>query len=777
MFSVRDIKERMIQNWEEYYINLEIMFKILAPARELFQKAELNLSLSHDPLNSASASDTPLLQSTLEDKKNKDKLLEVKNQFNDQLILELKKVEHFYKETLQTIINPKFRELKAQLEHAQQIKCFDLYQDTFELAFKELYKDLAYMERYLKLNKKIKEKLILRYNKFFNKKKSNNMFDIDEEDINKIEETKVQKTKLGAFFKRAKESEKENIEENKDKNDENDNEEEAYDCGDVENNIEHFIEYESVLNKAGKDVPQMMDQLANLFEKFYSYKYKFKTYIVLQELAVEKTEREFNTFSSGLFVGFLIFQFLVIVTICFSYNIDMDFDEDFKSVFPMFRGFFIICIYWWVHGINVCLWSLAKLNYRRIFQIDDQNSSIGDIFMRAAMFSLILFCSVLIYLIKRIWPNSFFGIFKYIPLNVLPLICWGSLIFYLFTPLPIWNYDGRTFLADLFKDSMGSLISSVECKHAFFMIQICSFISTLRDAEYTFCYYAYYNSPLIAKKHFCSPTRTTSHVVSIFPIIFRILQNISEIRESKLFPKFLSICQYILVLSVFSLSLMWPNNPNLHIVWFAHTIITTICTFLWDITIDFGFLKKGKNFPLKEKLFYKSKTFYYFVLLYDLPVRFIWLLTISPEVVYSYNRPEMIFLVINVLEIIRLGLWNCIKIEQKHLDICDGYKVSNDIELPFMKVRGKYVKNDTKESTVMNRAEKIKVEIDKIIQGCGEEKKNKKYLSSLSDFSERMALNSYNTNLNEFLKGYKDSCVVKTDSKKSINLHTLSRRI
>ena len=309
------------------------------------------------------------------------------------------------------------------------------------------------------------------------------------------------------------------------------------------------------------------------------------------------------------------------------------------------------------------------------------------------------------------------------------------------------------------------------------MIQICSFISTLRDIEYTFCFYAYYRSPLSAKKHFCSQTRTMSHIITILPIILRVLQNIKEIIDSKLYPKFLSLCQYILVISVFILSLMWPNHPTLHLIWFAHAIFTSLCTFLWDLTLDFGFLEKGDNFPLRGKLFYKPNALYYFILLYDLIVRFIWLLTLSPEVVYSMPRPEFTFLIINILEIIRLGFWNCIKIEKKHMDICDGYKVSNDIELPFKKDRGKYVKNDAKDFSVLNRAEKIKTEIDKIIQECGEGKKNQKYISSLADFSERMALNSYNTNLNEFLKGYKESCVIKADQKSKANLRTLSRRI
>ena len=69
----------------------------------------------------------------------------------------------------------------------------------------------------------------------------------------------------------------------------------------------------------------MMNEVSNLFEKFYSCKYK-RPFSVLKELSEEGVDVNYNTFSSGLVVGFLMFQFLIILTICLSYNIDIDFD-------------------------------------------------------------------------------------------------------------------------------------------------------------------------------------------------------------------------------------------------------------------------------------------------------------------------------------------------------------------------------------------------------------------------------------------------------------------
>jgi len=153
------------------------------------------------------------------------------------------------------------------------------------------------------------------------------------------------------------------------------------------------------------------------------------------------------------------------------------------------------------------------------------------------------------------------------------------------------------------------------------------------------------------------------------------------------------------------------------------------------VNIDFGFLEKGKNFPLRNKLYYKPTIIYYLIALYDFILRFFWLLTISPEVLGSLFRPETLSIILNSLEITRRACWNVLKVENKHIDISKEFKVSNDVELPFVKVNGKYVNNESNLLNIMkmNRQEKIQVEIEKVLQ---ENKQNSriKYMSrNLSD--------------------------------------------
>ena len=96
----------------------------------------------------------------------------------------------------------------------------------------------------------------------------------------------------------------------------------------------------------------------------FSYKYKSKTEKVLKKCVQKNDFTGIQTFYLGFFIGLLLFQLGIICILAWYYDIDMDNDVEFKSVFPMFRGFFIICLYWWMHGLNILIWTKADISYK-----------------------------------------------------------------------------------------------------------------------------------------------------------------------------------------------------------------------------------------------------------------------------------------------------------------------------------------------------------------------------------------------------------------------------
>ena len=737
----KKISKTFIKVWEDFYISYMTMFDILNPVYKKYKenkKKQMEKELLSKSFSGNIDSDLLLPKESKENAIDVKESKSVKQRFQEQFMLELKKVDFFYNQNLNKVIRPKIKEIKDQIKHANKINEFKMNADAFEMALKETYKDISLTRKFIETNLDIKDTLMKKYKKYFGIQTFNSF----------------SRKKIDNNSQIIIEDEKEN---------------EEYD-DELENTINEFINYQSSIGQYGDTLKSLEVEIEQCFGENFSFKYGSKTDKILKKYLKIKTITESQSFYLGLFIGFLLFQFGIICTLAWYYDIDMDRDPEFMSVFPMFRGFFVVCLYWWVHGLNITVWIKADISYRVIFQIDSNYSSPIQIFKRAAIFTFILLSCLLIYMIKRIYKGAFFGIFEPIPINTLPLICWGSLLVYTFCPFDIWNYEGRAFLGQLAKESFGSFLLKTGFRHVFFMGQMCSFIATMRDMEYTLCYYAYYDAPLWAKIEYCRKTRGIYFFLAFLPNFIRILQNIKEIYDSKkLFPKLYSIINYCLSISVALLSFLWPQHPSLHIFWLIFTFISSCCSFAWDIIIDFGFLEKGKNYPLRNKLYYKPKIIYYLIALYNFVLRFFWLWTISPEVLGTFLRPETLSIILNSLEITRRGCWNFLKVENKHIDISKEFKVSNDIELPFVKVGGKYVNNESNLLNIMkmNRQEKIQVEIEKVLQ---ENKQNSriKYMSrNLSDLKETKG--KMNNELNEYLEVYKNDT--------GVNIGTISRKL
>ena len=159
----------------------------------------------------------------------------------------------------------------------------------------------------------------------------------------------------------------------------------------------------------------------------------------------------------------------------------MDDDVEFKTIFPMFRGFGIFCIYFWLLGLNVYAWNIANVNYKLCFQFKNHYSDVISIFKRAALFSAILVLMILFYMILKTKLANLSDLISIIPLQCTPLICWLCLCIYLFMPKDIFNYPGRKYLQWLFIESMATIMIKCEFKHVWFVDQLTSMIGPLRD--------------------------------------------------------------------------------------------------------------------------------------------------------------------------------------------------------------------------------------------------------------------------------------------------------
>ena len=175
------ISKSFIKVWEDFYINYLTMFKILEPEYKKYKEnKEKRMEKERESKKFSENVDSAPLLSKEDAEKNAGlkSSNSVKERFKEQFLLELQKVDFFYKQNLNIVIMQKMRE---QIRHANMINEFKMNSDTFEIAIKETYKDISLTRKFIETNMEIKNTLIKKYKKYFgldiqvhNKKKFEN---------------------------------------------------------------------------------------------------------------------------------------------------------------------------------------------------------------------------------------------------------------------------------------------------------------------------------------------------------------------------------------------------------------------------------------------------------------------------------------------------------------------------------------------------------------------------------------------------------------------------
>jgi hypothetical protein len=209
--------------------------------------------------------------------------------------------------------------------------------------------------------------------------------------------------------------------------------------------------------------------------------------------------------------------------------------------------------------------------------------------------------------------------------------------------------------------------------------------------------------------------------------------------SKKLFPTIINAGKYSIAIFLAITSFFASNYSIFRNIWWVIALASTIYSYIWDIKKDFGFLQKGENFPLRDKLSYKNRFFYYFCLITNLFLRFLWVLTVSPDIVYRFIRPEFFMLFIYSGEALRRGMWNFIRVEYQHIELCKVFKVTIDVDLPFKKnEKGEFILKATNQNL---GAPKMSKRIDKL-------------RTARNEHSNLGSLNPSTTNLLELEKAF-----------------------
>jgi len=165
-------------------------------------------------------------------------------------------------------------------------------------------------------------------------------------------------------------------------------------------------------------------------------------------------------------------------------------------------------------------------------------------------------------------------------------------------------------------------------------------------------------------------------LLSALPLMFRFLQSIRGYYDTQQrWPNLINALKYAVAHSIviagsfhpsFQKNAIGSDWPIGRWLWLASTILSTIFTFTWDVTMDWGLWENGK---MRKSLIFSHWSWHYWVMISNLILRFTWTLTLTPFSVFTDANVYQYVTVplIAFLEIFRRYQWTLIRVEWEHI--------------------------------------------------------------------------------------------------------------
>jgi hypothetical protein len=117
----------------------------------------------------------------------------------------------------------------------------------------------------------------------------------------------------------------------------------------------------------------------------------------------------------------------------------------------------------------------------------------------------------------------------------------------------------------------------------------------------------------------------------MFPYSFRFWQCLVRYKDTNLLVNIVNASKYLLCICIYVTNIFAGINSFYFGLWIFVYIVSTIFSCSFDIYMDWGLLrsKESGKYGLRSKILYPPK-FYYFAMITNLFLRFIWILSLMP---------------------------------------------------------------------------------------------------------------------------------------------------
>ncbi|OCH89346.1 EXS-domain-containing protein [Obba rivulosa] len=251
-------------------------------------------------------------------------------------------------------------------------------------------------------------------------------------------------------------------------------------------------------------------------------------------------------------------------------------------------------------------------------------------------------------------------------------------------PLPILFRPSRWWLVRNIGRLLTSGVRRVEFADFWMGDQFCSLIFTLSNLYFVVCTYGHGLDD--TWRHCTGGTNwSIAFVLASLPLLVRLVQSIKRWVDSRLVTHLINGGKYGSGIIYYLFYYLWRAHGaargGFFVLWCIFGVNYTIYASSWDILMDWSLLRPHARYPLlrSEVLYTGYIPFYYFAIVSNVLLRFIWVLYI-PE-----KGPDFVLrtFIAGMLEMLRRLQWNFYRLENEHLGNMDQYRVTREVPLPY----------------------------------------------------------------------------------------------
>jgi len=354
----------------------------------------------------------------------------------------------------------------------------------------------------------------------------------------------------------------------------------------------------------------------------------------------------------------------------------------------LYRGPFLIILYIGLLAINLAVWTRARVNYIKIFQLKPGRRLIPTDLLRISFWLIILW----MFFIVALFGHSYFNFTFLEPFNI-PFIFICTLIVILFNP---FNMIYRSCRAWILRTTWRIICAPFyDVKFADFWLadQLVSLSQVLKDFEFSSCFFLKKFSDGVATvtdtSSCMSPVCLPYLLAGALPSWWRAAQCIRRYCDTgDALPHLANALKYSFgltdVVLVYLKAFYSTDIVMFDYIWFVYIgnkIIQTLFSFYWDIVMDWGLVTLKFGFiPVwsRARMLYTYRFVYILAMVEDFILRFTWLYALVLKQ-YLLLPDQSIVTILATLEIIRRIIWNCFRVENEHVNNCGEFRDESDL--------------------------------------------------------------------------------------------------